>query len=197
MPDPRTAIPRFRVHVAISEKNDEILVAPMSAWALSPYPEIDAGYAWSDLEPVTVLSFASAPDTVGKIVKAAIQICLFHYRAPEAPALLTRRQQRRDYLVEKFGKEDPRFVHPPSFSYVASTASSFLSYKEDYVHLLVEDDGDSNLRFIDCSLTDETSLHAQHWIQVSDLPAIQTHFPSQSSDHDLGQAVLRLCRSAQ
>jgi hypothetical protein len=184
VPDLNIIIPKFRVHVAISQLHDEILVAPMSAWALSPYPEIDAGYAWSDFEPVSVIPFASLPEILGKLVLATTKICLFHYRAPEANALLEKREERRKYLVEKFGKDNPRFYHPPSFSYVASTAPDNVYFIKVYIHILVEDDGEANLRFIVSSSFEQ-----------SDLQPILSQFPHNSSDKELGQTILDLCNS--
>jgi len=179
-----TFIPKFRVHIAISQTNDEILIAPMNKWALSPYPEIDAGYAWSEFEPVSVIPMASSPDIVGKLVIATTKICLFHYRAPEASALLEKREERRKYLVEKFGKDNPRFHHPPSFSYVASTAPDNAYFVKEYIHILVEDDGETNLHF---------SIGSS--FNQSDLQPVQRQFPYNSLDKELGQTILNLCNS--
>ena len=52
-------VPKFRVNDAISQIHDEILIAPMNAWALSPYPEIDAGYGDNEFEPVSVIQVAT------------------------------------------------------------------------------------------------------------------------------------------
>jgi hypothetical protein len=183
MSEQSAIIPKFRIHTAISQLNDEILVAPMSKWALSPYPDEDAGYAWSDFEPVSVIPFASSSELLGKIVKATIQISLFHYRTPEAKTFLEKREVRRKYLVEKFGKDNPRFIHPPSFTYVASTALDFIFFMKEYDHILVEDDGTSSLRFIVGSV-----------IEKSDLQAVQEQFPYNSSDNELGQAIKNLSK---
>lgn len=183
MSDPSTIIPNFRVHTAISQVNDEILVSPMSKWALSTYPEQDAGYAWGDFEPVSVIPFTSSPELLGKLVKSTIQISLFHYRAPGAKTLLKKREERRKFLVDKFGKANSRFYHPPSFAFVASTASDYGFFLEEYNHILVEDDGETNLRFIVSPL-----------IGKSDLQPIQKQFPINSAEEKLGQAILYLCK---
>jgi hypothetical protein len=181
MSEPDAVIPKFRVHVAISRKNAEILVTPLSKFPLSPYPESDAGYGWNEFEPVSVMPFAGSPERLGELVKAAIQISQLHYRAPEADGLLKQREERRKYLVEKFGKGNPRFRHPPSFSFVASTAADYDVYMKEYDHILVEDGGASILR-----LFPESNLHSIHR-QIS----------YDSRNKVLGQMILDMGRSSE
>ena len=172
-------IPKFRVHIAISGKNDEILVSPLSKFPLSPDPDFDAGYGWSDFEPVAVMPFAGSPERLGELVKAAIQISQLHYRAPEADDLLKLREERRKYLVARFGRENPRFRHPPSVSFVASTAPDHDAYIKEYDHILVEDGGGTMLR-----LFPETNLNSIH-----------RQIPYNSSNQELGQTILDMGRS--
>jgi len=186
MADTNTFVPKFRVHIAVSQKKDEILVAPMNIWALSPYPGIDAGYGWSEFEPVSVIPFMSLPEILGRLVLATIEISRFHYRATEANTLLRKREKRRKYLVNKFGKDNPRFYHPPSFSYVASTAPDNDYFVKEYIHILVEDEREENLVFI------VSSSFGQSGLQPS-----QRQFLHNSSDKELGRVILNLCNSKQ
>ena len=179
MSEQDVVIPKFRVHVAISQANDEILISPLSKFPLSPYPEFDAGYGWNELEPVSVIPVASPPERLGELVKATIQISQFHYRAPHADDLLKLREERRKYLVAKFGKENPRFRHPPSFSFVASTATDLDVFSREYDHILVEDGGGSILRIFP-----ESNLHS-----------VQRRISYDSPDKEVGQMILNMAGS--
>jgi hypothetical protein len=179
MSEQDAVIPKFRVHIAISQKNDEILIAPLNKSPISPYPEFDAGYDWSEFEPVSVIPVASSLERLGELVKAAIQISQLHYRAPEADDLLKQREERRKYLVAKFGKENPRFRHPPSFSFVASTAADHDVFTREYDHILVEDGGKSNLRIFP-----ESNLHS-----------VQQQISSDRPNKELGQMILNMAGS--
>ena len=179
MSEQDAVIPKFRVHVAISPENDEILISPLSKFPLSPYPEFDAGYGWSEFEPVSVIPVGSSPERLGELVKATIQISQFYYRAPDADDLLKQREERRKYLVAKFGKENPRFRHPPSFSFVASTATDHDVFTREYDHILVEDGGESNLRIF----------------PESNLQSVQRRIPYDSPNKELGQMILNMVGS--
>ena len=179
MSEQDAVIPKFRVHVAISQENNEILISPLSKFPLSPYPEFDAGYDWIEFEPVSVIPVASSPERLGELVKAAIQISQFHYRTPDADDLLKQREERRKYLVAKFGKENPRFRHPPSFSFVASTATDHDVFTKEYDHVLVEDGGGSSLRIF----------------PESNLQSVQRLLSYDSPNKELGQMILDMAKS--
>ena len=179
MSEQNAVIPKFRVHIAISKENDEILISPLSKSPLTPYPEFDAGYDWSEFEPISVIPFAGSPERLGELVKATIQISQFHYRTPCADDLLKQREERRKYLAAKFGKENPRFRHPPSFSFVASTATDHDVFTREYDHILVEDGGESNLRIF----------------PESNLYSVQRRISYDSPNKELGQMILNMVGS--
>jgi hypothetical protein len=175
-------VPEYRVHLAISSVNNEILVSPLSKHLLSPYFEEKYGYFWSEGEPVSVIPFDSSSIVLGNFVKATIQISKLHYKAPEAAQLLELRKKRREDLIAKFGKGNPRFHQPMwSLQFVASSAVSDKVFQNEYIHLIVEDAQESHL-----------GLLITGSFTKSDLQPYQTQVSATCSDDELGQAILNL-----
>jgi hypothetical protein len=182
---PTTSISDFRVHIAISQVNNEILISPMTKSSLTPYPDIDPGYVWEDFEPVTTITFTSTPELLGKTIKSTIQLSLFHYEAPETKTLLANRDVRREYLIKKFGKNNPRFIHPPSFLFIASTASDYSNFCEKYNHLFIENDRNINIRIVPGSTASTSGIQIPILAQI----------PFDCPNDILGQKILDINNS--